>query len=96
MLAKDSPVFIRLCCRAWGSAVPHTQHHPRVFSLGEGMGRKLGVQKPPGRTSLPVWFAGDPSLPLLVTGLGLLWVTLKNQTAWAPLNLASASFFSWS
>lgn len=70
MLAKDSPVFIRLCCRAWGSAMPHTQHHLGIFLLGEGMGRKLGVHKPPGSTLLQVWFAGDPSLPLLVTGAG--------------------------
>lgn len=85
VLAKDVPVFTWLCCWARGSAVPHTQHHLGVFSLGEGMGRKLGVHKPPGSTSPQLWFAGDPTLPLLVTGLGLLWVTLKNKTARAPV-----------
>lgn len=96
VLAKDSLVFIWLRCWAWGSVMRHAQHRLGIFSLGEGMSRELGVHKPPGSTSPQIWFAGDPSLPLLVTGLGLLWVTLKNKMAWAPLNLASASFFSWS
>lgn len=55
---------------------------------GKG-GRRLGVHRPPGRTGPQVWFAGVPSLPLLVTGLGLLWVALENETAWVPLNSAS-------
>lgn len=96
VLARARQVFIQLCCWAQGSAVSHTPHPPGIFSLVESMGRSLGVHQPPGSTLPQVWFAGDPSLLLLVTGLGLLWVTLKSRLAPAPLNLASASSFSWS
>lgn len=88
VLAKESSVVIQLHCtgrRHCHTACSASSQH---LLTGGGMSRNLGLHKTSGSTLLQVWFAGDPSLSLLVTGLGLLCVTLKNRTAQAPLNLA--------
>lgn len=88
VLAKERSVVIQLRCtgmRRCHTACSASSQH--LLTKG-GMSRKLGLHKTSGSTLLQVRFGGDPSLALLVTGMGLLCMALKNRTAQAPLNLA--------
>lgn len=54
VLARESLVFIQLCCWARGSAVPCTLHPLGIFSMVESMGRRpVGVHQPLG-SALPM------------------------------------------